>query len=253
MIQQMRSEPERTLSLGDISDIAALSSFHAIRVFRLITGYTPAAMQTALRIQEAKRLLASEQLSVTETCYTVGFSSLGSFSQRFSALTAVSPSDYRNASERVNDLAEELSRLDRAPLGPEPEPHSVSGRLIGDESQSCLYFVGLFPPGPPQGRPIRGDVLEAPGDFVIRHVPDGVFKIYSAAVAKPRPALEWVLPDTESHTGGGQCIRMTCGIPVESVQIELRPRTEYLTPVLTTLMAIPDLAADARRNHEIRL
>src|SRR5687768_17091741 len=85
VIEQMRGEPERTLSLGDIADIAALSSFHAIRVFRLITGYTPAAMQTALRIQEAKRLLVSEHLSVTDACYTVGFASLGSFSQRFSA------------------------------------------------------------------------------------------------------------------------------------------------------------------------
>lgn len=253
VIEQMRSEPDRTLSLGEISEIAALSSFHAIRVFRLITGYTPAAMQTALRIQEAKRLLVSERLSVTETCYAVGFSSLGSFSQRFSSLAAVNPSEYRTARERADDLAEELSRLHRTPLGPAPEPGSVSGRLIADNPQSCFYFVGLFPPGPPQGRPIRGDVLESPGEFVIRHVPDGAYTIYSAAVSKPRHSVDWVLPDTETHTGGGQSIQMTCGIPVESVEIELRPRTAYLTPVLTTLMAIPGLGNDARRNHELSL
>jgi AraC-like DNA-binding protein len=238
--------------LSDIADIAALSPFHAIRVFRLTTGYTPAAMQTALRIQQAKRLLASERASVTDTCFTVGFSSLGSFSQRFLALTAVNPSDYRTARERADHLAEALARLQRAPLGSAPEPHTISGSLIAKQSPSCLYFVGLFPPGPPQGRPIRGDVLDAPGEFVIRHVPDGIFAIYSAAIEMPRHPLEWVMPDTESLTGGGQLVEMRSGMPVQSVKIELRPRSTILTPVLTTLMAIPGLDADARRNHELR-
>ena len=69
-----RCEPERTLSLGDMADIAALSPFHAVRVFRAITGYTPAAIQTAVRVQEAKRLLVAEGSSVTDACYAVGFS-----------------------------------------------------------------------------------------------------------------------------------------------------------------------------------
>jgi AraC family transcriptional regulator len=252
VIAQIRSEPERTLSLTDIADIVALSPFHAIRVFRLITGYTPAAMQTALRIQQAKRLLAVDRMSVTDTCFTVGFSSLGSFSQRFSSLTAVNPSEYRTARDRADDLAEELYRIERIPRGPAPEPHSVSGRLVGQESPPCFYFVGLFPPGPPQGRPIRGDVLNGPGEFVIRHVPDGTYVIYSAAIATPRHAVEWVMPDTELLTGGGQTVQMCCGMPVDSVEIKLRARSVLVTPLLTTLMAIPNLAADARLNHRVR-
>src|SRR5688500_15176192 len=135
VIAQIRSEPERTLSLAEIAEIAALSPFHAIRVFRLITGYTPAAMQTALRIQQAKRLLAAEQMSVTDACFSVGFSSLGSFSQRFSELTAVNPSEYRTARERADDLAEELSRLERTPLGDRHESNTVSGHLVTEVAQ----------------------------------------------------------------------------------------------------------------------
>ena len=56
VVTQLRDEPERTLSLDEMADIAALSPFHAVRVFRSITGYTPAAMQTAVRVQEANLL-----------------------------------------------------------------------------------------------------------------------------------------------------------------------------------------------------
>lgn len=250
VIDQMRREPEQTLAVSDVADIAALSPFHAIRVFRLITGYTPAAMQTALRVQHAKRLLASERASVTDACFSVGFSSLGSFSQRFLALTAVNPSDYRTAHDRADYLADALSRLPRIPPDGAPETHTISGRLIAEHSHSCLYFVGLYPPGPPRGRPIRGDVLDAPGDFVIRHVPDGTYAIYSAAIAIPNHSLDWVLPDRESQTGAGGIIHMNSGIPIRSVTIELRPRSVILTPVMTALMAIPDLDVDARRNHQ---
>jgi len=146
-----------------------------------------------------------------------------------------------------------LSHLQRTPIGHGRETHFVSGRLRGETTPECFYFVGLFPPGPPQGRPIRGDVLEGPGEFVIRHVPDGRYVIYSAAIAKPRHAVEWVMPDTESLTGGGQSILMCCGVPVRSVEIELRARSVLVTPLLTTLMAIPNLAEDARRNHRVSL
>jgi AraC family transcriptional regulator len=253
VITQVRTEPERTLSVGDMADIAALSPFHVIRVFREITGYTPAAIQTALRVQEAKRLLAAEGSSVTDACYAVGFSSLGSFSQRFTTLAGVKPSEYRNAVEFADSLADDLSRLQREPLMRMHERHTVSGRIIGDASRPAYYFVGLFPPGPPRGRPLLGDVLEEPGNFVIRHVPDGVYAIYCAAVAHPEKSIDWVMPDTEWQTGGGQSVQMICGMPVHSLEIELRPRIPVMVPLMTTVMAIPNLADDARMNHTLTI
>jgi len=251
VLDQVRSEPERTLSLADMADIAALSPFHAVRVFREITGYTPAAIQTAVRVQEAKRLLAAEGSSVTDACYAVGFNSLGSFSQRFTALAGMKPSEYRNAVANADELADDLSRLHRQPLLRMHERHTVSGRITGDASRPAFYFVGLFPPGPPQGRPLRGDILDAPGNFVIRHVPDGLFAIYCAAVAHPEKSIDWVMPDSEWQTGGGQTVRMVCGMPVHSLEIELRPRIPVMAPLTTTVMAIPNLAEDARFNHRL--
>lgn len=251
VVEQLRREPERTLALGEIAEIAALSPFHVIRVFKNITRYTPASYQTAVRIQAAKRLLVAERSSVTDACFAVGFSSLGSFSQRFSALAGVNPSEYRSSVSRLDDLADRLARLDRRPFDELDAPGTVSGRLIGQCPVDAFYFVGLFPPGPPQGFPIAGDTLTAPGEFVIRHVPDGHYVIYSAAVAHPARSVDWVLPDTEAMTGGGQPVRIAGGRPVRDLEIQLVPRELIITPITTTLMALPGLAEAAGASHRL--
>ena len=246
VVSQIRDEPERTLSVTDIADIAALSPFHAIRVFRLITGYTPAAMQTAIRVQAAKRLLAVEGATVTDACFDVGFSSLGSFSQRFAILCGVNPSEFRALASNVDELVASLDSLDRNPVVADDERHVVSGTILGCDQAPGFFFIGLFPPGPPQGRPMHGDILSAAGDFVIRHVPDGLYTIYCAKIARPSRAQDWALPDSEYQTGGGLSINMILGTPVRDVEIFMIPRTQLVTPIMTPLMATPRIADIAR-------
>ncbi len=253
VVDQLRQEPERTLALGEIAEIASLSPFHVIRVFKSITRYTPASYQTAIRIQEAKRLLVAEGSSVTDACFSVGFASLGSFSQRFSALAGVSPSEYRASPGRLDDLADGLTRLDRRPLDMLDAPGTVSGRLVGECPGDAFYFVGLFPPGPPQGYPIAGDTLTRPGEFVIRRVPDGLYVIYSAVVAHPARTIDWVMPDSEAMTGGGQPVRIASGQPVRDLEIQLVPRDVIITPITTTLMALPGLAETASASHKLTM
>jgi AraC-like DNA-binding protein len=64
-------------------------------LFRVAFGETPAAYLSRRRIERAKDLLRSANLTVTEVCLLVGFSSLGSFSSRFRQLVGCSPSEYR--------------------------------------------------------------------------------------------------------------------------------------------------------------
>jgi AraC family transcriptional regulator len=248
VVAQLQSEMDRTLSVGDMADIAALSPFHVIRVFRQITGYTPAAMQTALRVQAAKRLMVMDDASVTDACYEVGFNSLGSFSQRFKELSGVSPSEYRRSHHRVELLIEQIVKIDRQPWSELSSPASVSGQLSGVDCQDAFYFVGLFPPGPPRGNPIRGDARTSPGEFVIRNVPDGRYQIYSAVIARAETRA-LVMPDTEVATGGGQFVQMRNGLPVNNIEIALFPRTQVITPITTSLFAIPTVADAVRLNH----
>ena len=66
-----------------------------VRSFRDTYGRTPRAYLSERRIERARELLRTANLTVTEICYLVGFSSLGSFSARFKENVGVSPSEYR--------------------------------------------------------------------------------------------------------------------------------------------------------------
>ena len=63
---------------------AGFSRYHFSRAFRAAFGETPGSYLSRRRVERAKDLLRSANLTVTEVCLLVGFSSLGSFSSRFS-------------------------------------------------------------------------------------------------------------------------------------------------------------------------
>ena len=87
--------------LAALTDISGMSRFHLIRTFRAAYGETPGRYRTRRRVERACELLRSANLTVTEICLLVGFTSLGTFSTRFAELTGVSPSEYRRqAAER---------------------------------------------------------------------------------------------------------------------------------------------------------
>lgn len=86
------------LDLDQLAAQAGFSKFHFARAFKEAYGETPAHYLTRRRMERAKDLLRSANLTVTEVCMLVGFSSLGSFSTRFSALVGMSPSAFQRAS-----------------------------------------------------------------------------------------------------------------------------------------------------------
>lgn len=74
---------------------ANMSAGHLSREFRRAYGESPYSYLMTRRIERAMALLRQGDLSVTEVCFTVGCSSLGTFSTRFTELVGVSPSAYR--------------------------------------------------------------------------------------------------------------------------------------------------------------
>jgi len=88
------------LDLDALAAEAGYSRFHFARSFRRAFGETPRSYLTRRRIERAKDLLRSANLTVTEVCYLVGFASLGSFSARFAELVGVPPTAYRDEAVR---------------------------------------------------------------------------------------------------------------------------------------------------------
>jgi AraC-like DNA-binding protein len=111
----LRARDAMDRSFADALDIAALadsvhlSRAHFIRSFKETFGETPHRYLQRRRIERAMALLRETRRSVTEICFDVGFSSLGSFSRTFREVVGESPREYRR----------------RAPTRPE-----VPGRIV---------------------------------------------------------------------------------------------------------------------------
>ncbi|HET7280082.1 MAG TPA: helix-turn-helix transcriptional regulator [Dermatophilaceae bacterium] len=83
------------LLLDQLAAEAGLSKFHFLRLFRAAYGVTPGEYVSQRRVERAQDLLRATNLTVTEVCHAVGFTSLGSFSARFRALVGESPSAFQ--------------------------------------------------------------------------------------------------------------------------------------------------------------
>ena len=83
------------LDLDRLARVAGVSKYHFVRSFEAAYGETPIRYLTRRRIERAQDLLRSANLTVTEVCHLVGFTSLGSFSARFSELVGAAPTEYR--------------------------------------------------------------------------------------------------------------------------------------------------------------
>ncbi len=105
-----------------------MSAGHLSRQFRRAYGESPYAYLMTRRIERAMALLRLGNLSVTEVCFAVGCSSLGTFSSRFTELVGVPPSVYRRQAARATAgmpscVAKQVTRPIRNREAPASEPN----------------------------------------------------------------------------------------------------------------------------------
>jgi AraC-like DNA-binding protein len=86
---------QQPLNLETLARGVHMSAGHLSREFRIAYGESPYSYLMTRRIERAMALLRRGDFSVTEVCFEVGCSSLGTFSTRFSELVGVPPSTYR--------------------------------------------------------------------------------------------------------------------------------------------------------------
>jgi transcriptional regulator GlxA family with amidase domain len=108
-LRQVRDRIDREFAKPlDVEALARgvnMSAGHLSREFRLAYGESPYAYLMTRRIERAMALLRRGDLSVTDVCFAVGCSSLGTFSTRFTELVGVPPSTYRRESvERPTEI-----------------------------------------------------------------------------------------------------------------------------------------------------
>lgn len=258
VIEAMRENLGEQLTVDGMARMALFSKFHFIRIFQRVTGISPGRFMAALRLQRAKQLLISTSLSVTEISYEVGYSSVGTFSTRFSSSVGVSPSTYRQLDGLPPDLPDLVDDAHR------PTPDMASATVHGNISapDAGSVFVGLFPDRIPRGRPARCMRLPGPGRYSLDRVPPGSWFLFGHTrhqVGDPiagqaghvtgrhwdtdppageRPASE-PGPTASLDTRGPFRIKPDTVIQAD---LDLRPINQFDPPVLLALL-------DRRRPH----
>ena len=121
-------EYAQPLDVEALARDAHMSAGHFSRQFKLAYGESPYGYLMTRRIERAMALLRRGDLSVTEVCFAVGCSSLGTFSSRFTELVGLTPSTYRRLAARATAgmpscVAKQVTRPIRNREAPPPEPH----------------------------------------------------------------------------------------------------------------------------------
>jgi AraC-like DNA-binding protein len=172
----MRENLGEQITMDDMARTAMFSKFHFSRIFLRVTGISPGRFLSALRLQEAKRLLLAGAMTVADISHLVGYNSIGTFSSRFRASVGVSPSEYRQFDGFVEPLAT------TGPAG-DSHPGTVRGHLWSTPGcRPGKVVIGLFPGRIAQGIPVRHVTRHGIGPFQIDDVPPGSWHVLAHSV-----------------------------------------------------------------------
>ncbi len=250
------------ITINSLASEVYLSPFHFSRVFARETGMTPGRYLTTVRMFEAKRLLLTTSLTVSDVVCSVGYSSVGTFTSRFTRVVGITPTQYRDpeVAELLLAVSPQFQRL-------------PSLTALRDAGKNCVNPMGTgegtvdvhveLPPGTPTGTVLVGAFAEAvpqrapvaytgapdgtSAHFTLRNVPSGTWHVLAAA---------------ENLGGGGEpasLMRGNVATPVtvrgaEHVSVHLRMRRLLPTdaPIAITLASRYEAATPARTPAPVR-
>lgn len=241
VITLMRNNLDEQLTIDDMARVAMFSKFHFSRMFQRVTGVSPGRFLSALRLQKAKHLLVSTSFNIADISLRVGYTSVGTFSTRFTRSVGLSPTTYR----RQLGVTEQI-RTGMSPYAAEGPLSTVRGIVRpAVRERRDLIFAGLFRDRIPEGRPVACAVIEQPGPYLLEKVPPGMWHLLMHSVPADRPdhPLQAVDDrDVAVATLGPIAIRRNA--VVEGADVQLKPMRALDPPVL---MALLDIRTAARK------
>jgi len=123
---RMDREYAQPLDVEALARGVHMSAGHLSREFRRAYGESPYSYLMTRRIERAMALLRRGDLNVTEVCFAVGCSSLGTFSTRFTELVGMTPSEYRRqAAQATAGLPSCVSKQVTRPIRNREAPLTV--------------------------------------------------------------------------------------------------------------------------------
>lgn len=194
-ISFMYARHSEQITLDDLAAETFFSPFHFSRLFSKETGVPPGRYLTAIRLFEAKRLLTTTTLNVADIVTTVGYSSVGTFTTRFTRATGLSPTRYRSPEAGCLLAAvgpgfhrlptEETARAAKQESPPVTGPTgSLTGTLeLPPGVRPATVLVGVFDSRIPQGEPVACQLWAGTGppSLAVANVPPGRWAVLAVA------------------------------------------------------------------------
>ena len=228
-ITAMHEHLGEQVTIDDMARAAMFSKFHFSRLFQRVTGVSPGRFLSALRIEEAKRLLLRTSTTVADIGHTVGYNSIGTFSSRFSSSVGVSPIAYRH----LGGVVTTVPVADSTGTG---RATTVLGHAHGVPAPTLSpIFIGLFPGPIPEGPPVRYTVLRGPGSYTLPNVPEGTWFLAARTLCRRLEDCD------EFYVGSSGPVRTESGITARFTDIRLHPMRIVDPP---HLLALPELTSE---------
>ncbi len=230
VIAAMSDRLDQRFSLDELASIAFFSPYHFHRVFRQETGVPPGRFFTALRMNAAKRLLLTTDLSVTEICYAVGYLSLGTFTSQFTRLVGISPRRLRSLTR--SDGWSNPATLEPPLCDPAARP-VIFGRITCRPGEGrSLSAIGLFPSRLAEGRPLGCTLVSTPGDYELSATHSGRFHVLAVSLGPHGQWNDLMLDEQDVRVAvSASPVLVRPGNPVR-VDLALRRRRVVDPPVL---------------------
>lgn len=195
-IMSMRERYYDPITLHEIAAEVFVSPFHFSRMFARDTGVTPGRFLTSIRLFEAKRLLLTTSMTVSDIVCSVGYSSVGTFTTRFTQSVGMTPTQYRDPEvgallvavapdfHRLPPLAE-LRRAGKScvSLGPAFGGSIVAALQLPPEAAPANMLIGVFGSRIPQNGPVAYTAMSNSGstEATMTNVSAGEWTVIAAA------------------------------------------------------------------------
>jgi AraC-like DNA-binding protein len=109
--QWIETNSHRPIDLDAVAGEAGISPFHFLRLFARVLGVTPHQYLVRSRLRHAAKLLADEDIAITDVAYDVGFGDLSNFVRTFHRAAGVSPTSFRAAARGKRKILQERPAL----------------------------------------------------------------------------------------------------------------------------------------------
>lgn len=236
-IRAMNEEFGDPRHLADSATAALYSPWHFHRVFHMVTNTTPARFLAAVRMQNAKVLLADTSLTVNAIRSSVGYQSLGSFTSQFTRLVGVPPGGFRRLVDNAVGCSVDPDRMTGASHGAHgPQVELTSAHM---DAAGSTAVIGFFRADLPQGTPATFAALFGKFSGRLTAPPSqGAYDIFGLALPAGASLLDLTLGSCASAEVGHRRITVDSQAQFAPISLALREPRSVDPPIVSAAAAI---------------